>query len=133
MAFFVPYGIHAEIWLNATPVRRPRAAFESRGGRAPGFKCSPNLHRAWHGGVAATAPPLPAAKPHRGSACAGLSRYRRHFPASKKAARFDIQLLDALWLQGELTGGKVTVVGSYIPEDFKGAFVNQAERAGKQT
>jgi hypothetical protein len=31
----------------------------------------------------------------------------------------------------ESVGGKVTVVDSYIPEDFKGAFVNQAERAGK--
>ena len=31
----------------------------------------------------------------------------------------------------EVVGGKVTVIDSYIPEDFKGAFVNQAESAGK--
>jgi len=31
----------------------------------------------------------------------------------------------------ESAGGKVTVVDGYIPEDFKGAFVNQAENAGK--
>jgi hypothetical protein len=31
----------------------------------------------------------------------------------------------------ESVGGKVTVVDSYIPEDFKGAFVNQTESARK--
>ncbi|WP_398313436.1 hypothetical protein [Zoogloea sp.] len=31
----------------------------------------------------------------------------------------------------ESIGGKVTVVDSYIPEDFRGAFVNQTESARK--
>ena len=71
MAFFTPYGIHTEIRLSATPARGPPAALESLAERPCGMAC--RLSAAW---LRRLRPSL-AAKPHKGSACAGLSRQQR--------------------------------------------------------
>ena len=71
MAFFTPYGIHTEIRLSATPARGPPAALESLAIAHGGMAC--RLSAAW---LRRLRPSL-AAKPHKGSACAGLSRQQR--------------------------------------------------------
>jgi hypothetical protein len=47
------------------------------------------------------------------------------------SSQFIPRTMNAVRTAAESVGAKVTVVDSYIPEDFKGSFVNQAESAGK--
>lgn len=87
VAFFAPYGIHTEIRLSATPVRSPPLRPTSWPATPPGrVTRRPNL--APHGGVAATAPPLPCCQTSQ-----GLSPRRPVTPAARRARRS----LTSLW------------------------------------
>ena len=47
------------------------------------------------------------------------------------SSQFIPRTMNNVRVAAESVGGRVTVVDSYIPEDFKGAFVNQSESVGK--